>query len=70
MDVGNVVLISICDFDEAKADIIHMYADDEASKLLSLGAIPATGRVSALPVELAIPELLERSSLHDMFEFI
>ena len=74
LDVGNIVLISIRDFDEAKADIIHKYTDEEARKLLNLGAIPATARVSALPVELAmseiLPELLEKSSLDDMFEFI
>ena len=74
LDVGNIVLISIREFDEAKADIIHKYTDEEARKLLNLGAIPATARVSALPVELAmseiLPELLEKSSLDDMFEFI
>ena len=74
LDVGNVVLISIRDFDETKADIIHKYTDDEARKLQDLGAIPMTARLAALPVELAMlefsPDSLQRSSIDDVIEFI
>jgi len=40
MAVGDVVLVSIREFQQNKCDIIHKYEKTEVNKLLSLGEIP------------------------------
>lgn len=40
MRVGDIVLISLRDFDKTKCDIIHKYLPDEAKTLKSYGELP------------------------------
>ena len=46
ISVGDIVLISLRDFQDSKADIVHKYAVDEARQLKTLGAIPSNVRVN------------------------
>ena len=41
MNVGDVVLVSRRDFQDAKVDIVHKYHSDELPKLFKQGEIPA-----------------------------
>ena len=41
MNEGDVVLIGLRDFQESKADIIHLYTADEARKLKTMGELPS-----------------------------
>ncbi len=43
MNVGDVILLSLRDFQEGKGDIILKYSSDEARSLKSLGEIPENG---------------------------
>lgn len=42
---GDVILVSVRDFQDSRADIILKYTSDEARSLKSLGEIPENGRV-------------------------
>lgn len=44
MNVGDVILLSLREFQDAKGDIILKYTADEARSLKSLGEIPETGK--------------------------
>lgn len=43
MNVGDVILLSLRDFQEGKGDIILKYTADEARSLKSLGELPENG---------------------------
>lgn len=43
MNVGDVILLSLRDFQEGKGDIILKYTADEARGLKSLGELPENG---------------------------
>lgn len=45
MNVGDVILLSLRDFQEGKGDIILKYSSDEARSLKSLGELPETGKL-------------------------
>lgn len=49
MNVGDVILLSLRDFQDGRGDIILKYNADEARSLKSLGEIPDTGTVSPHP---------------------
>ena len=40
MNAGDIILVSLREFGDEKADIIHKYMDDEARELQELGEIP------------------------------
>lgn len=40
MNVGDIILVSLRDFDTTKCDIIHKYTSDEAQMLKAIGEIP------------------------------
>ena len=44
-NVGDIVLISIREFEEEKGDIIHVYYADEARILKQMGEIPSTANI-------------------------
>lgn len=44
MNVGDVILLSLRDFQDGRGDIILKYTADEARSLKSLGEIPETGK--------------------------
>lgn len=43
MNVGDIILLSLRDFQEGRGDIILKYSSDEARSLKSLGEIPEAG---------------------------
>lgn len=53
MNVGDVILLSLRDFQEGKGDIILKYTADEARSLKSLGELPENGTCARLD-ELAL----------------
>jgi translation initiation factor 1A len=57
MNVGDVILLSLRDFQDGKGDIILKYTADEARSLKSLGEIPEAGKLVAfnvLPFHVAV----------------
>ena len=46
ISVGDIVLVSLRDFQDHKGDIIHKYGPDESRQLKSMGEIPNTVRVN------------------------
>jgi translation initiation factor 1A len=46
LNVGDIVLVSLRDFQDNKADIVHKYAVDEARQLKQMGEIPSSVRVN------------------------
>ena len=47
MIVGDIILVSLRDFDPEKCDIIHKYTHDEAMALKSFGEIPTNVNLQA-----------------------
>ena len=52
MNIGDIVLVSLRDFDKFKCDIIYKYTGDEAMSLKSLGEIPLSINLQATKIEL------------------
>jgi len=46
VNTGDIILISLREFQDGKADVILKYTPDEARKLLSLGEIPNTTKIN------------------------
>ena len=57
---GDIVLIGLRDYQDAKADVILRYNPDEARNLKTYGELPESG---ALPPSLPFPLPLPHSSL-------
>jgi translation initiation factor 1A len=53
MGVGDIILVSIRDFDPAKCDIIHKYTQDEAYLLKSYGEIPSNINLQATKLDIS-----------------
>ena len=53
MGIGDIVLVSLRDFDDSKCDIIHKYTSDEAIKLKNYNEIPSGINLQATALELA-----------------
>ena len=47
VNMKDVVLVSIRDFQDDKCSIIHKYADDEVSKLINKNEIPSNFKISS-----------------------
>lgn len=54
INVGDIVLVSLRDFQDAKADVIHKYTADEARALVSYGELPSTAKINQTAVDMAI----------------
>jgi translation initiation factor 1A len=50
---GDIVLVSLRNFDSSSCDIIHKYSDDEARDLKNYGEIPSNINLLASNIELA-----------------
>ena len=48
---GNIVIVSLREFQDDKCDIIHVYKDEEVKTLIKLGEIPSTVKVNDVSVE-------------------
>lgn len=46
ISMGDIVLISLRDFQDNKADVVHKYAPDESRQLKNIGEIPSNIRVN------------------------
>lgn len=53
---GDIVLISLREFQDDKADIIHKYSADEARKLKQYDELPETARINQAAVDLAMDD--------------
>ena len=53
LGIGDIVLISLRDFDDSKCDIIHKYTSDEAIKLRNYNELPSGINLQATALELA-----------------
>ena len=45
MNVGDIILIGLRDFQDSKADILAKYSMDEARQLKGLGELPITAKI-------------------------
>ena len=54
INTGDIVLVSLRDFQEGKADIIHKYTAEEARNLQSYGELPATARINQTAIDMAL----------------
>ena len=52
MGMGDIILVSLRDFDRSKCDIIHKYTFDEANNLKNMGEIPSHIKINATILEL------------------
>lgn len=48
---GDIVLLSLRDFQDDKADVIQKYSSDEARKLKQYGELPETAKINEGPTE-------------------
>merc|ERR1712000_670208 len=48
---GDIVLLSLRDFQDDKADVIQKYSSDEARKLKQYGGLPETAKINEGPTE-------------------
>lgn len=48
---GNIVIVSLREFQDDKCDILHVYRDDEVKQLIKLGEIPSTVKINDASVE-------------------
>jgi translation initiation factor 1A len=52
MGVGDIILVSLRDFDQEKCDIIYKYTQDEAMILKSVGEIPTNINLQATTLDI------------------
>lgn len=67
--VGDIVLISLRDFQDTKADIVHKYAVDEARQLKQIGEIPASVRVNEVVSAQEDTETIDNEENEDNDDF-
>jgi len=46
MQVGDIILVSLREFEDGKGDVIHKYFDTEAKELIELGEIPDNVKIN------------------------
>lgn len=46
INTGDIILLSLRDFQDEKADVIQKYTPDEARDLIKHGEIPATAKIN------------------------
>ena len=70
LNVGDIVLVSLRDFQDNKADIVHKYAVDEARQLKQMGEIPSSVRVNEVVSVQEDPDQNDNSEdVNDDFDF-
>jgi translation initiation factor 1A len=55
--VGDLILISLRDFEDEKADILHKYSTEEARSLQAHGEIPATALINRTAIDIAMQDI-------------
>ena len=53
---GDTILVSVRDFQDSKADVIHRYNTEEARRLQSMGELPRPARINETQVDIAQSE--------------
>ncbi len=64
VSAGNILLLSLRDYQDEKADVIHRYTDDEARQLKSYGELPNYVRLDTVNTDMN-----EQSKNDDMIDF-
>jgi translation initiation factor 1A len=54
INMGDIVLIGLREFQEDKADIIHKYTTEEARNLQAYGELPSTAKINQTAIDLAM----------------
>ena len=54
INVGDIVLVSLRDFQDSRADIIHRYTAEEARTLVSFGELPESTKINQTAVDMAL----------------
>lgn len=54
INVGDIVLVSLRDFQDSKADVIHRYTPEEARTLVSYGELPESTKINQTAVDMAL----------------
>ncbi len=52
INVSDIVLVSLRDFDPSKADIFHKFTSDEARTLQAFGELPSSAKINATAMEI------------------
>ena len=56
VSTGDIILVSLRDFQDEKCDIIHKYNADESRNLKDYGELPETARINETALDLAMEE--------------
>ena len=67
LTIGDIVLVSLRDFDDKKCDIIHKYSLDEAQSLKKFGEIPQ--EINLMATSLEIKDNDDQFVIDQGFEF-
>lgn len=54
INVGDIVLISLRDFQDSRADVIHKYTTDEARQLVAFGELPESAKINQTAIDMAM----------------
>ena len=54
--VGDIILISLRDFQDGKADVIHKYNAEESRTLQTCGDIPATALINRTVIDIILQD--------------
>eukprot|EP01006_Ploeotia_vitrea_P005949 TRINITY_DN120307_c0_g1_i1.p1 TRINITY_DN120307_c0_g1~~TRINITY_DN120307_c0_g1_i1.p1 ORF type:complete len:140 (+),score=10.71 TRINITY_DN120307_c0_g1_i1:66-485(+) len=54
INVGDIVLVSLRDFQDSKADVIHRYTAEEARTLVAYDELPASTKINQTAVDMAL----------------
>ncbi len=52
INLSDIVLVSLRDFDPTRADIVHKYTTEEARSLQALGELPASVNINATAIDM------------------
>jgi translation initiation factor 1A len=54
INIGDIVLIGLREFQPEKADVIHKYSAEEARNLQAFGELPVNARINQTAVDMAM----------------
>lgn len=56
INMGDIVLVGLREFQPDKADVIHKYSTEEARSLQAYGELPASARINQTAVDMAMDD--------------
>ncbi len=56
IQMGDIVLVGLREFEEAKCDIVHKYTTDEARQLQQLNELPASAKINQTAIDMEMTD--------------